>query len=134
MKAGKCAKARWDKRATVLCDSLSYMCRCHTIKRQNTTSIIISVSPTLLPSDLVELIKPQHNKASIFCAVVEDWAPYNKAGLECCYSLYNESELRFVRHAGNHNYIIMNYAQGGRQVQLQTLWIEQIWSLVIGRY
>ncbi len=61
-------------------------------------------------------------------------ALHNKAGLERFYSPCNESELHFVRRAGIHKNIIMNYTQGGRQVQLQTLWIEQFGSLVIISY
>lgn len=62
--------------------------------------------------------------------MVENCALHNNAGLESFYSLCNESELHFVRRAG-YKYIIMNYTQGGRQVQLQTLWIEQSGGLVI---
>lgn len=107
-------KAGRNKQAGVPCDSLSYTCRCHAIKRRDATSIIISVSATLLPSDLVVLIKPRHNKASISCAAVENCALHNKAGLECFYSPRNESESHFARRAGNHKYIIMNYIQDGR--------------------
>lgn len=90
----------------------------------------MSVSATLLSNDLVILIKSQHNTASILGAGVEDCAFHNIAGLGHFYSLCNESELHFVRRAG-YKYIIMNYTQGGKRVQLQTLWIERFGGLVI---
>lgn len=134
MKEKMCKKQAGIKEQRVLCDSLSYMCRCHAIKWQDTTSIIISVAAILPSNDLVGLIKAQHNTASVFGAVGERCAGHNKPGLEPFYSLCNESELHFVRHAGIHKYIIMNYTQGCRQVQRQTLWIEQFGSLVIITY
>lgn len=39
-----------------------------------------------------------------------------------------------MRRAGIHKYIIINYTQGGRRVQLQTIWIKKFGSLVITTY
>ena len=75
----------------------------------------------LLWNDLTVLVKRQHSWEAISGAAHQNRLLHNKAGSERFYSLRGESELHFVSRARIHKYIIMNYTQGGRQVQLQTL-------------